>query len=406
MNSPDSITGSDKAKLSSAIQWLQENPGEKPTTAGRIFQVKPESIRTALFRARRKNAVARKATITRGGHNKILSASQNDAIQLYCKEQYEGGLGATRTMVYSAICFLKSQEEPPRPPPSWRWFNGWMKSNSNLHTIKTKPIAQNRVDTHSEKDLEGWFEKYHATLDKYNIRKSRNIWNMDESGARVGCPNGEEVIVPIEVKELYTAGPENRKSVTIIEAICADGSEPPPPMIICPGQRIMESWIHDNLLGSEVIAQSATGYTNEAIATAWLQHFITFINAGRDNPWKLLLLDGHLTHENPDFVILAHDNHVALLEYPSHLTHVLQPLDVGVFQSWKHYHNQAIHQSMRSLDLEYNITSFFRDLKEIREKTMKSYTIKHAFQDSGMWPISYKTALKKMRQYSTKKRTT
>ncbi len=52
-----------------------------------------------------------------------------------------------------------------------------MKSNSNLHTIKTKLIAQNRVDTHSEKDLEGWFEKYYATLDKYNIRKSRNIWN-------------------------------------------------------------------------------------------------------------------------------------------------------------------------------------------------------------------------------------
>src|SRR5450432_2690788 len=103
MNSPNSTTGSDKAKLSSAIQWLQENLGEKPTTVGRIFQVKPESIRTALFRARRKQA-----TITRGGHNKILSASQNDAIQLYCKEQFEGGLGATRTIVYSAICFLKS----------------------------------------------------------------------------------------------------------------------------------------------------------------------------------------------------------------------------------------------------------------------------------------------------------
>jgi hypothetical protein len=58
--------------------------------------------------------------------------------------------------------------------------------------------------------------------------------------------------------------------MTIIEAICADGSEPPPPMIICPRQRIMESWIHDNLLGSEVIAQSATRYTNKAITTAWL----------------------------------------------------------------------------------------------------------------------------------------
>jgi hypothetical protein len=252
MNSPNSITRSDKAKLSSAIQWLQENPGEKPTTAGRIFQVKPESIRTILFCTKRKNIGARKAT--RGEHNKILSASQEDAIQLYCKEQFEGGLGATWAIVYSAISFLKSQEESPQPPPSWCWFNSWIKSNSTLHPIKTKPIVQNWVNTYSKKDLEEWFGKYYMILDKYNIRKSRNIWNIDKSRTRVGYPNREEVIVPIEVKELYTAGPENRKSVTIIEAICTDRSELPLPIIICLGQQIIESWIYNNLLGNKVIA--------------------------------------------------------------------------------------------------------------------------------------------------------
>ena len=142
---------------------------------------------------------------------------------------------------------------------------------------------------------------------------------MDESGVRVGCPSGEEVVVPAHIKELYTASPENRKSVTIIEVISADGKRPPPPLIICPGKRIMESWIHDNLKGSEVIALSPTGYTNESIAVAWLTHFIKHTNAGPDKPWKMLLLDGHITHENADFVILAHDNHIKPSEYPSHL---------------------------------------------------------------------------------------
>jgi hypothetical protein len=53
-------------------------------------------------------------------------------------------------------------------------------------------------------------------------------------------------------------------------------------MIICPGQQIIESWIYNNLLSSKVIAQSATGYTNKAIAIAWLQYFIIFIKAGQD----------------------------------------------------------------------------------------------------------------------------
>src|SRR5438045_5677836 len=67
------------------------------------------------------------------------------------------------------------------------------------------------------------------------MHKAKNVLNMDESGAQIGCPTEEEVVVPIQVKELYTSSPENHKSVTIMETIIADGKEPIPPLIICPG---------------------------------------------------------------------------------------------------------------------------------------------------------------------------
>jgi hypothetical protein len=47
---------------------------------------------------------------------------------------------------------------------------------------------------------------------------------MDEKGARLGCPAREYVIVPIYIKEMYTRVPENRKSLTVIESIAADGT--------------------------------------------------------------------------------------------------------------------------------------------------------------------------------------
>ena len=50
-----------------------------------------------------------------------------------------------------------------------------------------------------------------------------------------------------------------------MEYISADRREPIPPLIIYPGKRIIESWIHDNLKGSEVITLSTTGYINEEI---------------------------------------------------------------------------------------------------------------------------------------------
>ena len=67
---------------------------------------------------------------------------------------------------------------------------------------------------------------------------------------------------------MYTSSPENRKSVTIIEAVSANRREPPLPVVICLGKRIMESWIHNNLESGELISQSNIGYTNKAIAIA------------------------------------------------------------------------------------------------------------------------------------------
>ena len=390
-----------KERLDRAMEWLVEEPSEKANTAGKIFNVKPSSIRMRQLRKRYQKRNSRGTFNQHGGSNLILTQAQEEAVFRFCHDQLEMGLGATPSIIFAAICHLRQQEQ--LNPPSQIWFRKWLKKNPALHTIKTKPIAHARVATHSEEDLKRFFDDYQNTLAKYGIKRAKYIYNMDESGVRVGCPTGEIVIVPTHVKELYTASPENRKSITIIETICADGSPPPPPVVICPGEKIMESWISDNLLGAEVIAVSQTGYTNENIALAWLDHFIKHVDAGPDKHWRMLLLDGHITHHKDDFVLKCHENHIIPYGFPSHLTHVLQPLDVGVFRPWKHYHNKAIHNALHSLDMEYTISSFFRDLSSIREQTFQVHTIKNAFKDSGMFPVSFKGALKKMRHYNARR---
>jgi hypothetical protein len=55
---------------------------------------------------------------------------------------------------------------------------------------------------------------------------------------------------------------------------------------------------------------------------------------------------------------------------------------------------------MQNLDLDYNIASFMRDLTEIRAETFKKRTIHSAFQQAGIWLISCKTAIAKMKIYA------
>ena len=206
-------------------------------------------------------------------------------------------------MLFKAIQYLKATETPPAPPPSERWLQYWLKNTKDLHVVRSKPIARQRVELHTEDDIETWFGKYEDALQRRGITEPRDIYNMDESGARIGVVKWEEIVLPIEQKEIHTASPENRKSITIIEAISADGNQSIPPAIICPGQRFMESWLHDNLQGDELLMLSPTGYTNESLALDWLQHFIKYSGPGPDKPWKILLLDGQRSHESPDFVL-------------------------------------------------------------------------------------------------------
>ena len=63
---------------------------------------------------------------------------------------------------------------------------------------------------------------------------------MDEKGCRIACPIGEEVVVPVGIKEMYVGVPKNRLSLTVVESISADGKSIPP-LVIVPRRMIMES---------------------------------------------------------------------------------------------------------------------------------------------------------------------
>lgn len=99
--------------------------------------------------------------------------------------------------------------------------------------------------------------------------------------------------MPIEVKELYIASPENRKLVMIIETIYVDSREPLSPFIITPRKKIMDNWVSENLIRTEYIKYIPTRYINNDVAMKYLDYLIKYLRAGLDKPWKILLLDSH-----------------------------------------------------------------------------------------------------------------
>ncbi|CZT44806.1 uncharacterized protein RSE6_05041 [Rhynchosporium secalis] len=87
---------------------------------------------------------------------------------------------------------------------------------------------------------------------------------MDEKGARIYMPAGEEVVVPVGIKEMYCGVLENRMSVTIIEAVYANRTVVPL-VIIIPGVMIMASFFQETITSLERLTVSESGYTHEGI---------------------------------------------------------------------------------------------------------------------------------------------
>jgi hypothetical protein len=86
--------------------------------------------------------------------------------------------------------------------------------------------------------MEQWFFNYKAGLAKYKIT-TENLYNMDKTNIRLIYLVGQEVVVPIEITEVYEETPENHRSLTYMETLYADSSTIHP-MVIISGKQYME----------------------------------------------------------------------------------------------------------------------------------------------------------------------
>jgi hypothetical protein len=56
----------------------------------------------------------------------------------------------------------------------------------------------------------------------------------------------------------------------------------------------------------------------------------------------LLLCDGYGSHITYEFINSARKYNIILYFLPQHTSRLLQPLDFGVFQAYKHWHSEAV----------------------------------------------------------------
>lgn len=63
--------------------------------------------------------------------------------------------------------------------------------------------------------------------------------------------------------------------------------------------------------------------------------------------WRLLILDGHGSHETLEFLEYAFEHRSIPFLLIPHTTHLVQPLNVSLFGPLQHYYSQHLQESLR-----------------------------------------------------------
>ncbi|RPB16234.1 CENP-B protein, partial [Morchella conica CCBAS932] len=221
------------------------------------------------------------------------------------------------------------------------------------------------------------------TTDKYKIIP-KNTYNMDETGFILGMGDEVKRICRNIRKDSVYKEFKNRESCSVVECISTDGFTVTP-LVIFKGSNHIAAWFKDAKLESYWYGHSPKGYNNSVLCLEYLQNIFEPETSNRSNgEWRLLIFDGFESHLQLEIIEFCLDNKIIPLCLPSHTSHVLQPLDVGVFSPLKKYYRQEI-SKLRSPITKNNFPNL---LALARQKAFSVSNIQSGFRASGIYPYN------------------
>ena len=226
-----------------------------------------------------------------------------------------------------------------------------------------------------------------------------NVYNIDEKGFLIGVL---QKMRRIFTKAWYEQGKlkggahdGNRTWISLVACICADGTSLPPALIYpASSGDIQDTWLDDYQPGDDCyFTSSPSGWTNNELALDWLTRVFdraTKHKASNGREPRLLLLDGHGSHINMDFLERCHKHNIHVCAYPPHTTHRLQPLDVSVFAPLASYYSRELDNWIQATQglCKMNKAQFYKLFKPAFTNAFSKENILSGWEQTGLYPLN------------------
>jgi 4-hydroxybenzoate polyprenyltransferase len=314
-----------------------------------------------------------------------LSRVQEDHLANWILAQEALGVPLTHAQIKEFAQRLLVLKGDPRPLGK-RWMQAFLRRNPILKTKRFRNIDSQRVNGATTPIIKAWFQL--LLLPQIQAIKPEHRYNMDESGIMEGFGANGLVVGSAGKRSIQKKQPGSRTWTSFLECISATGKALTP-LVIFKGKTVQQQWFPQDLTPYDKWQFTATenAWTTDATAIEWLQK--VFLPQTDTIEPRLLILDGHGSHETTDFMYLCYQHNIYLLFLPPHSSHVLQPLDLSVFSSLKsHYRKEVGYLTLLTDSSPLGKQNFLACYQKARREALSAKNIKNGWKATGLWPKS------------------
>ena len=246
--------------------------------------------------------------------------------------------------------------------------------------------------------IRSWFSALQDHLKtEYNLEasnflspeNSKRVFNCDETGFALQGTSGKmsKILASKGCKNVHIVNTDSHEQITVLIGTNAAG-EFLKPLVIFPGLRTPNFYFNEVDTDQYDVAHSEKGWITTPLFFEWLANL--FYPAVKDKVEFpiILFLDGHKSHVNLAVSEFCKDKDIILYCLPPHSSHVLQPLDVGVFGPMKKLWDDLVRRFTAKHHFPMTKKQFFTVFDQLWSQIKsKKYPV-GGFKKSGLLPFN------------------
>ena len=369
-----------------AVQAIKRDATLSQRRAAKIYRVPQSTISDRLAGASPRHDCAPNST-------KLTSTEELVIVQHILKLD-ERGYPPRLTNVEDMANSLLAERN--QPPVGKNWAGTFVKRRPELTIKFNRKYDYKRALCEDPEVIQGWFRLVENTKVKYGIL-DEDTYNFDESGFMMGVISTGAVVTGSERRgRPKTVQQGDREWASIIASINAIGWAIPP-FVIFQGKHHLSTWYKEpSIPGDWVINVSENGWTNNELGLKWLKHFDKHTKGRTVGNYRLLILDGHESHNSVNFHQYCEEHKIVTLCMPPHSSHLLQPLDVGCFAPLKKAYGRQAELLMRNKITRITKLEFLPCFKAAFDASITESNIQGGFRGAGLVPFNPEAVISKL----------